>query len=218
MRRRRWLWTATILLACVGYQILVHSAVTGAQPGPIRIALTILPLLVLACWVAMRSRNKPAWLLVLLLAGTATYLLVGRDVWGLAAAYGVSHAAIYLALLGMFGRTLWPGREPLITRLAHRVHGELRPDLKSVYAAPDLRVVCLLCGPGGDFGASVPRRLARQLVVLHQSDEFPAARSDVRGRISLSRRAPSGISTCQYSDRDRSVPAGRQTAGYSPLR
>lgn len=131
MRRWAWLWTATILLLCVGYQILVHSAVTGAQPEPIRLALTILPLLILAYWVATRSRNKPLWFLVLLAAGTATYLLVGRDVWGLAAAYGIPHAAVYLALLWLFGHTLLPGKEPLITRLACRVHGMLQPDLKA---------------------------------------------------------------------------------------
>ena len=129
-RRWGWLWTATILLACVGYQILVHSAVTGAQPEPIRLALTLLPLLVLAGWVVTRSRNKPRWLLVLLVAGTATYLIVGRDGWGLAAAYGIPHAAIYLFLLWLFGRTLLPGKEPLVTRLARRVHGVLQPDLE----------------------------------------------------------------------------------------
>lgn len=131
MRRWGWLWTATILLLCVGYQILVHSAVTGAQPESIRLALTILPLLVLAYWVVTRSRNKPLWLLALLAAGTATYLLVGRDVWGLAAAYGIPHAAVYLALLWLFGHTLLPGKEPLITRLARRVHGVLQPDLEA---------------------------------------------------------------------------------------
>ena len=132
MRRRGWwLWTAAILLACVGYQILVHSAVTGAQPEPIRLALTFLPLLVLAYWVVTRPRNKPLWLLVLLAAGTTTYLLAGRDVWGLAAAYGIPHAAIYLVLLWLFGHTLLPGREPLITRLARRVHGVVQPDLEA---------------------------------------------------------------------------------------
>ena len=131
MRRWGWLWTATVLLACFGYQILVHSAVTGAQSAPIRLALTVVPLLVLAYWVVTRSRNKPVWLLVLMAVGTVTYLLVGRDVWGLAAAYGVPHAAIYVALLWLFGHTLLPRKEPLITRLARRVHGVLQPDLEA---------------------------------------------------------------------------------------
>lgn len=131
MRRRGWLWTVTILLACAGYQILVHSAVAGSQPQAIRVALTLLPFLVLAFWVVTRARNRAWWFMVLLAAGSATYLLVGRDDWGLAAAYGIPHAAIYLALLWWFGHTLLPGREPLITRLACRVHGVLQPDLQA---------------------------------------------------------------------------------------
>ena len=122
---------ATFLLLCIGYQVLVHSAVTGAQPQPIRLVLILLPLLVFAVWVATRSRHKARWLLVLLAAGTTTYLLLGSDVWGLAAAYGIPHAAIYLFLLWLFGRTLLHGNEPLITRLARRVHGVLQPDLEA---------------------------------------------------------------------------------------
>lgn len=120
-----------VLLLCVGYQILVHSAVTGAQSEVVRLALTLLPLLILAWWVTMRSRNKPLWLPILLAAGTATYLLAGLDGWGLAAAYGIPHAAIYLFLLWLFGHTLMSGKEPLITRLARRVHGALLPDLEA---------------------------------------------------------------------------------------
>ena len=89
-----WLWTALILLACVGYQWLVHSAMRGEQADVIRLALTLLPLLALAYWVTTRSRNKPLWILILLAAGVATYLLEREERWGLVAAYGVPHAAI----------------------------------------------------------------------------------------------------------------------------
>lgn len=40
---------------------------------------------------------------------------------------GVPHAAINLLLIGVFGRTLLGGREPLITGFARRVHGILLP-------------------------------------------------------------------------------------------
>jgi HPt (histidine-containing phosphotransfer) domain-containing protein len=125
-----WLGMTSILLLCVGYQVLVHSAVNGALPKTIRLTLTFMPLLALALWVVTRARNKPLWLLVLLVAGLGTYMLADRDAWGLAAAYGIPHAAIYLGLLWLFGHTLLPGKEPLITRLARRVHGVLQPDLE----------------------------------------------------------------------------------------
>jgi uncharacterized membrane protein len=41
------------------------------------------------------------------------------------------HTAIYLSLLWLFGQTLKSGREPLITRLARRVHGTLPPALRA---------------------------------------------------------------------------------------
>jgi len=140
-RRLGWLWTALILLACVAYQWLVHSAVTGEQPDAIRLTLTLLPLLALAYWVMTRSRNKPLWFFVLLAAGVATYLLERQQGWGLAAAYGIPHAAIYLFLLWFFGHTLLPGKEPLVTRLARRVHGTLPPELE----AYTRRVTCAWC-------------------------------------------------------------------------
>lgn len=130
-RRFGWLWTALILLACVGYQWLVHSAVMGEQADSIRLALTLLPLLALACWVMTRSRNKPLWFFLLLAAGVATFLLEREERWGLAAAYGIPHAAIYLFLLWFFGHTLLRGKEPLVTRLARRVHGTLPPELEA---------------------------------------------------------------------------------------
>ena len=126
-----WLWAALILAACVGYQWLVHSAVMGEQTDSIRLALTLLPLLALACWVMTRARNKPLWFFVLLAAGVATFLLEREQRLGLAAAYGIPHAAIYLFLLWFFGHTLWRGKEPLVTRLARRVHGTLTPEMEA---------------------------------------------------------------------------------------
>jgi uncharacterized membrane protein len=125
----------------VGYQYLVHSAVAGGQSETVGIALAFLPLLVPAFWIATRARDKLRWTLILLAAGGAIYVLKHNERWGLAAAYGLPHAAIYLSLLWLFGRTLRPGIEPLVTRLARRVHGTLPPAL----AAYTRRVTCAWC-------------------------------------------------------------------------
>ncbi len=50
--------------------------------------------------------------------------------FALAASSGISHAAVYLFLLWYFGRTLVHGREPIIARLARRVHGALPPAME----------------------------------------------------------------------------------------
>ena len=122
-----WLWLALILLMGVGYQFLVYSAVAGRQIEPIRIALPFLPLLALAWWVVTRAGNKWLWSFILLAAALAIYVLTRQQLWGLAAAYGISHAVIYWSLLWFFGQTLRHGKEPLVTRFARHVHGTLPP-------------------------------------------------------------------------------------------
>ena len=126
-----WLWTVLIVLGCSGYQWLVHSAVMEGQAEVVRVSLMIAPLLALAYWVMMRARNKRLGLFILLAVSVALYLLEHEKHWGLAVAYGIPHAGVYLFLLWFFGRTLVNGKEPLITRLARRVHGSLPPDMEA---------------------------------------------------------------------------------------
>ena len=128
-RGQGWLWTGLAILAGVTYQYLVYHAATGAEPAWARLALKALPLLLLAWWVATRARHKMAGMAALLAAGVLLYWL-DRQAFG-AAAYGIPHAAIYVFLAGLFGHTLAPGHEPLVTRLALRVHGSLSPVIRS---------------------------------------------------------------------------------------
>jgi uncharacterized membrane protein len=126
-----WVGKVVLLAACGGYQVIVHLAVNSEQAEPVRTALILLPLIALACWIATRSRHKSLWLLVLLVAGAAVYLLEHHERLGLAAASGIPHVAAYLFLLWFFGRTLLPGNEPLVTRLARRLHGTLSPQIEA---------------------------------------------------------------------------------------
>jgi len=128
-RRCGWLWPALIVLSGVGYQCLIYSAIGGRLIDSIRIVLAFLPLLALAWWIAIRAREKLRWSIILLAAAVAIYVLEQQGPAGAAAAYGAPHAAIYLSLLWLFARTLRRGHEPLITRLARRVHGTLPPAL-----------------------------------------------------------------------------------------
>ena len=129
MRRiASWSWKVLIVLACVAYQYLAYSSVRNAQTGLVHAMLLWLPLVALAGWILVRSRNKPLWLAALLAAGMVVYLVEHQERLGLAAVSGVSHATVYLFLLWYFGRTLAGGREPIITRFARSVHGTLQPE------------------------------------------------------------------------------------------
>jgi uncharacterized membrane protein len=63
---------------------------------------------------------------LLLLGAVAAVGLAGHHghPWALAAG-GIAHAACYVFLLWYFARSLAPAREPLVTRVARSVHGEL---------------------------------------------------------------------------------------------
>jgi len=130
-RAINWAWKALIVLACLAYQYAVHFSVSSAQAtGPVHMVLLWLPLAGLAVWILVRSRNKVLWLVALLAAGAVVNWVEHQEQQGLAAISGISHAAAYLFLLWYFGRTLTRGREPLITRFARSIHGELQPAME----------------------------------------------------------------------------------------
>jgi uncharacterized membrane protein len=49
---------------------------------------------------------------------------------GMVAVAATSHAALYLGLAGLFGRSLLSGRTPLVTMMADRIHGPLTPRIR----------------------------------------------------------------------------------------
>ena len=117
-------WKVLAVAGIIAYQVLFHLGV-GSGADRLKTTLLLAPLVALGCWILLRSPNRLIWFLVLLIAGGVTWLL-GEDS---AALYGVPHAAAYLFMLWLFGRTLLAGREPIITRLArHARGGVLAPD------------------------------------------------------------------------------------------
>jgi len=126
------MWKGLTLLGFVAWQWLAHLAASEGSVGTVRLILLMLPVLASACWVVARAREKKWWFLLLFAAGAITYALWREGGHDLApAAYGVPHAACNLFLLWFFGRTLRPGGDALITRLARRVHGPLSLELEA---------------------------------------------------------------------------------------
>jgi len=75
---------------------------------------------------------KALALLALFACPWLAYLAVSGDIaWPLRLALAVPHAAIYCFLLWLFGHTLLHDSEPLITRVARRVHGVLTPEIEA---------------------------------------------------------------------------------------
>lgn len=140
----RWtglVWKALLVPACVGYQLLVHSAMMEGQPERIRLVLSLLPLLGLSVWIARCAQHKVRWSLLVIVAAISIYVVEQKARLGLAAAYGIPHTVIYLFLLWSFGRTLARGREPIITGFARRIHGSLPPSMEA-YTRSITRLWC----------------------------------------------------------------------------
>ena len=124
-------WTKAALLAAgvIAYQVMVYSMIIGEPDGGLGEGLMVAPLLLVAGCVLGRTRRGR-----ILLAALAAFGVVGFLAWRALGAspalfYPVPYLCVYLILLWLFGRTLQAGRQPLVTRLATHVHGELPADL-----------------------------------------------------------------------------------------
>jgi len=123
-------WKMLAAAAIVGYPILIHVALAGSAGDPARTLLVMAPMAALGCWLIARSQNRMLWLLIVAGAAGATWLLARGTGLGTTVLCGVPHAAAYLFMLWLFGRTLLPGREAIITRLARlarQAHGATLP-------------------------------------------------------------------------------------------
>ena len=122
-------WARTILAAAgaAAYAWLVYRGAEQAAPSPFGAALGFAPLIALAFWLAWQSARRAPLLALLGLAGALGWahgdLLLAHYRW----AYLIQHAGA-MTLLGItFGRTLLPGREPMVTRFARCAHASLSP-------------------------------------------------------------------------------------------
>lgn len=122
-------WTLSAL-ALVGFPLLFHAAAAHEIQEPARTAVAVGPILLAGLWLAAGSRPRWWGVAGVGLAAAAVVFLHTRSV-DLSFAYGVPHAAAYLFLLVLFGRSLVPGREALITGFARRLRGGLSPELVS---------------------------------------------------------------------------------------
>jgi uncharacterized membrane protein len=121
--------TRILLLGSLGaaYVVASHWLMTRAPASEWNAVLVVGPMLVALALYAWRRRQH-------LLGGAASLALLalvglGWRGGGVAPAtlYLMQHVAIHAALAALFGLTLLPGREALITGLARRVHGRLTP-------------------------------------------------------------------------------------------
>ena len=122
-------WIALAIALSAAFAVLAHAALVEGTHPAVGAFVAVLPLTLLAL-VAARRAGHPA-VLVLAIAAVGAVLWFGWS--GLERNFPhllfVEHATTNLVLALVFGRTLFGGREPLVTSFARMVHGSLPPEV-----------------------------------------------------------------------------------------
>jgi len=120
-----------LVLAFIAYPIVLHAFILKEEVGVPQLLFVFVPLLGAISWMALRLVGKAWWPLVLLLfVGAVYYIVTGNhERVGLLVVNGLSHAMLNLFLLWLFGRTLLPGREPLVSQISRHLTGDIRPHI-----------------------------------------------------------------------------------------
>ena len=122
---RRRLQVALLVVLSVGFAVAAHAALVKGIPPTAGALLSLVPVSLFLGWAAVRSRHRAAAAAVLALAAIALALGWAHLERHFADVFFVQHVTINLVLAAVFGRTLFGGREPLVTRFALMIHGEL---------------------------------------------------------------------------------------------
>jgi len=117
------------IVLSVAFTFLAHAAIIEGVPPAVGAALSLIPVGLLALWAARRTRHR-----IIVLAAVVTAALVLALGWKdlerhFPDLFFIEHAGANLVLGILFGRTLARGSEPLCTRFARVIHGELPPEV-----------------------------------------------------------------------------------------
>ncbi|MEY8877197.1 MAG: hypothetical protein AB9M60_11860 [Leptothrix sp. (in: b-proteobacteria)] len=121
--RLRWMLGALLALA---YALVSHRLTTQAGDSPLALLVVLGPVAgmgLVSFWANGQHLLAAAGIVGALLLALVMYTDSLPVQW----LYLLQHAGIHLALGIWFGSTLRAGRQPLISMLAQRVHGQLTP-------------------------------------------------------------------------------------------
>jgi uncharacterized membrane protein len=125
----------SVLYRAAGLAILalapvsIHVAlVTGKWPALVFV-IPALQLLVICAALLARRSSRRRWVTASAAALLVSLVFVGVSRLDLASLPGLPHALAYSSLLAVFGLSLLPGHEPVLTRLVLKVRGPLPPEL-----------------------------------------------------------------------------------------
>ncbi|HEY3920314.1 MAG TPA: hypothetical protein VGL83_21185 [Stellaceae bacterium] len=116
---------ALILMA----PLAIHAAIASAAWTPLIVVIPIVQLALVGGIIVMRDRTRLKWLGPLALLLAVVVIWAARAGISLTALPGIPHAIAYATLLCVFGYTLLPDHEAILTRVVNAVRGPLPPAL-----------------------------------------------------------------------------------------
>jgi uncharacterized membrane protein len=128
--RRRRAWMGLVLVLSVAFAVLAHASLIDGLPPAVGACLSLVPVALIALWAVRRSRHRLLLALVLALAAAGVALEWPAFERHFPSLFFVEHAVTNLTLAILFGRTLAPGHEPLVTSFARLLHGTLPPEVE----------------------------------------------------------------------------------------
>jgi uncharacterized membrane protein len=114
---------ALAFVALGSFPLLYHAALATGRWTPSAAGLAFVQLLVISLLLMARSTYRRKWYV-----GASAACFLAIICWrsaqvSVVAASAIPHTLAYVALLAVFGSTLLPGREPLITALTRSMRG-----------------------------------------------------------------------------------------------
>ncbi len=122
-------WLVFVVVLSAGFAMLAHASIIEGVPPAVGALLSLLPVAILALWALRRSRHRI--LVVAVIAAVAAAIVLGWETLErhFPDLFFVEHAGANLVLALVFGRTLGAGKEPLVSKFARMIHGELPPEV-----------------------------------------------------------------------------------------
>lgn len=121
---------ALVAVAFAAYLLLAHFTTASGERGTAGALLAVVPYTLVALVLAAKAHHRTlalgAWSVAVLLLWLKWPVIEARFEW----VYLIQHVGAFGLLAVGFGRSLVAG-EPMITRFARLVHGELAPPLLS---------------------------------------------------------------------------------------
>jgi uncharacterized membrane protein len=108
---------------------LTHTLLAVGYSTELAASVSALQVIVLVGVLTARATHPHKWWI----SGAACALFLAiawrAGQYSLFATAGIPYVAAYCVILTVFGASLLPGSEPLVTAIARKIHGSLRPDV-----------------------------------------------------------------------------------------